>query len=119
MINIDNLVALGGNVKIEVSPDDLKMFAESIVERTILAHERIAQQYPSETEETFIGTKEVMAMLGVCEGTLIAWAKRAYLVPTKVGNRNYYAVSEVKRLQSGRRSETVAGYCRRNRQQAV
>ena len=42
MINIDNLVALGGNVKIEVSPDDLKMFAESIVERTIMAHERIA-----------------------------------------------------------------------------
>ena len=81
MININNMVALGGNVKLEVNPDDLKMFAESIVERTIMSHERIAQQYPTETEETFIGTKEVMAMLGKYipnnQMTKILWHNKA------------------------------------------
>ena len=35
MLSIESLVASGANVKLEISPSDLKMFAESIVERTI------------------------------------------------------------------------------------
>ena len=37
MITIESLVEQGANVKLEVSPADLKMFAESIVQRTIMA----------------------------------------------------------------------------------
>lgn len=114
MINIETLIGLGGNVKIELTPDDLKMFAESVVERTILAKEKIAEQSPPK-EETYLNTKEVCRLLGVCEGTLITWAKRGYLVPVKVGSKNRYASSDVRRIKHGNRSETVTEYCKRNR----
>lgn len=35
MITIETLVEQGANVKLEITPSDLKMFAESIVQRTI------------------------------------------------------------------------------------
>ena len=39
MITIETLVEQGANVKLEITPSDLKMFAESIVQRTILAQQ--------------------------------------------------------------------------------
>lgn len=112
MINIDNLMELGGSVRVEVTPEDLMMFAESVVERTIVARDRQAEQEASK-EETYISTKEARQMLGVCEGTLITWAKRGYLVPVKVGNKNRYAMSDIRRIQTGKRSESVSEYCKR------
>ena len=38
------------------------------------------------------------------EGTLNLWAKRGYLVPVKVGNKNMYAKSDVRRVQTGNKS---------------
>ena len=34
MITIETLVEQGANVKLEITPSDLKMFAESILQRT-------------------------------------------------------------------------------------
>ena len=70
MINIDNLMELGGNVLVEVTREDLMMFAESVVERTIVARDRQAVHEASK-EETYISTKEARKLLGVCEGTLM------------------------------------------------
>lgn len=53
MINIDNLMELGGSVRVEVTPEDLRMFAESVVERTIVARDRQAKQEASK-EEAYI-----------------------------------------------------------------
>ena len=39
MITIESLVDMGANVKLEVTPTDLKMFAESIIQRTIMAQQ--------------------------------------------------------------------------------
>lgn len=39
MITIESLVEQGANVKLEITPSDLKMFAESIVQRTIMAQQ--------------------------------------------------------------------------------
>ena len=39
-------------------------------------------------EETWLNTRQVRELLNVCEGTLNLWAKRGYLVPVKVGNKN-------------------------------
>ena len=87
MITIETLVEQGANVKLEITPSDLKMFAESIVQRTILAqqeeHKAVIQR---EAEEVYLNTKQVRELLNVCEGTLNLWAKRGYLVPVKVGN---------------------------------
>ena len=51
--------------------------------------------------------------LNVCEGTLNLWAKRGYLVPVKVGNKNMYAKSDIRRIQTGNKSESVTSYCKR------
>ncbi len=44
MINIKNLMGMGGNVRVELTPDDLRMFVESVVERTIVARDRQAEE---------------------------------------------------------------------------
>lgn len=114
MITIETLVEQGANVKLEITPSDLKMFAESIVQRTILAqqeeHKAVMQR---EAEEVYLNTKQVRELLNVCEGTLNLWAKRGYLVPVKVGNKNMYAKSDVRHVQTGGKSESVISYCKK------
>ena len=114
MITIESLVDMGANVRLEVTPTDLKMFAESIIQRTIVAQQEERQAaMQREAEETYLNTKQVRELLNVCEGTLNLWAKRGYLVPVKVGNKNMYTKSDVRRVQTGNKSESVASYCKR------
>ena len=114
MITIETLVEQGANVKLEITPSDLKMFAESIVQRTILAQQEEQKAVMQrEAEEVYLNTKQVRELLDVCEGTLNLWAKRGYLVPVKVGNKNMYAKSDVHRVQTGGKSESVTSYCKR------
>ena len=107
MITIESLVDMGANVKLEVTPTDL-------IQRTIVAQQeeqKAAMQ--REAEETYLNTKQVRELLNVCEGTLNLWAKRGYLVPVKVGNKNMYAKSDIRRVQTGGKSESVTSYCKR------
>lgn len=114
MITIETLVEQGANVKLEITPSDLKMFAESIVQRTILVQQEEQKAVMQrEAEEVYLNTKQVRELLDVCEGTLNLWAKRGYLVPVKVGNKNMYAKSDVRRVQTGGKSESVTSYCKR------
>ena len=102
MITIESLVEQGANVKLEVTPTDLKMFAESIVQRAITAQQeeqKAAMQ--REAEEGWLNTKQVRELL------------RGYLVPVKVGNKNMYAKSDVRRVQTGAKSESVTSYCKK------
>ena len=59
MLSIESLVASGANVKLEISPSDLKMFAESIVERTIEAQRQELMVQVEQSEETYMNTREV------------------------------------------------------------
>ena len=112
MITIESLVEQGANVKLEVSPADLKMFAESIVQRTMAARqEELDAEMQRAAEETWL--KQVRELLNVCDGTLNLWAKRGYLVPVKVGNKNMYAKSDIHRIQTGGKSESVTSYCKK------
>lgn len=113
-LNLQSLVEQGANVRIEVTAADLKMFGESIAEQAIMTYRREIESARKNTEEeTYYNTREVKELLNVCDGTLNLWAKRGYLVPIKVGNKNMYAKSDVRRVQTGGRNETVTGYCRR------
>ena len=105
MITIESLVDMGANVKLEVTPTDLKMFAESIIQRTIMAQQ--------EEQKAAIQREAKEIYLNVCDGTLNLWAKRGYLVPIKVGNKNMYAKSDIRRVQTGGKSESVTSYCKR------
>ena len=114
MITIENLVEQGANIKLEVTPTDLKMFAESIVQRTIMAQQeeqKAAMQ--RDAEETWLNTKQVRELLNVCDTTLNLWAKRGYLVPVKFGNKNMYTKTDIDRIRTGSRAETVSVYCRK------
>ncbi len=116
MITIESLIEQGANVKLEVTPTDLKMFAESIIQRTIVAQQEERQAaMQRETQETYLNTRQVRELLNVCEGTLNLWAKRGYLVPVKVGNKNMYAKSDIRRVQTGGKSESVTSYCKRKK----
>ena len=100
MITIESLVEQGANVKLEVTPTDLKMFEQKAAIRR-------------EAEEGWLNTRQVRELLNVCEGTLNLWAKRGYLVPVKVGNKNMYAKSDVRRVQTGGKPESVTSYCKK------
>lgn len=111
-INLQSLVEQGMSVKIEVTAADLKMFGEGIAERAIMAYRQEIESKKHQ-EETYYNTREVRELLNVCDGTLNLWAKRGYLVPIKVGNKNMYAMSDVHRIQTGGRSDSVTNYCKR------
>ena len=68
-----------------------------------------------QSEETYMNTREVKQLLKVCDGTLNLWAKRGYLVPIKVGNKNMYAKSDIRRVQTGNKCESVASYLKRKK----
>ena len=114
MITIESLVDMGANVKLEVTPTDLKMFAESIIQRTIVAQQEERQAaMQRETQETYLNTRQVRELLNVCEGTLNLWAKRGYLVHDKVVNKKMNAKSAIRNVQHGGKSESVTSYCKR------
>ena len=71
MITIESLVEQGANVKLEVTPADLKMFAEAIVQCTMAARqEELNAEMRRVAEETWLNTRQVRELLNVCEGTL-------------------------------------------------
>lgn len=91
-LNIQSLVEQCANVRIEVTAADLKMFGESIAEQAIMAYKREIESARKDIEEeTYYNTREVKDLLNVYDGTLNLWAKRGYLIPVKVGNKNMYA----------------------------
>ncbi len=111
-MDLNLFVKEGADVRIEVSPESLEMFAESVAQRTIMAYKRELEGKDTPKEETYLGTSQVRGMLNVCDGTLNLWAKRGYLVPVKVGMRNMYALSDVNRIRSGNRNERAAAIAR-------
>ncbi|MBS5528001.1 MAG: helix-turn-helix domain-containing protein [Prevotella sp.] len=113
MVNINSLLDQGGNIKIEVRPEDLVMFAESIIERMEASHQKRLEDGKACETETYLTTKEARELLNVCDGTLITWAKRGYLVPHKVGKKKRYAMSDIKRVLYGEKNNTVTAYCKR------
>lgn len=106
---------LGGQVKLELTPDDLQMFAQSVVERTLATKEQEAANQTPASDEVYLTTQEVRDMLHVCEGTLITWAKRGYLTPIKIGGKKRFAKSDIVRIMNGNRQVTATEYCRRKK----
>lgn len=119
LITLDSLVEMGARVKLEISPADLKMFAESVAQRMLVAYDdgQIEQATRREDVETYYNTKQVRELFHVCDTTLNLWAKRGYLVPVKFGNKNMYTKTDIDRIRTGRRAETVSAYCRKKQVQ--
>ncbi len=78
-----------------VNAADLKEFALSIIEECKKSAET------KEEPEKYLDRYEVAKMFGVSTNTLWRWQQQGYLVPNKVGHRNFYPLSKVKKLMNG------------------
>lgn len=114
MIDILSLVNSGGQVKLEVTPGDLKHFAEMLIQQCRKEwEEERALAREEESEEKLFSTAEVCKIFGVCSATLWNWHRDKYLCHIKVGIRNMYKESVVKAiLQTRSLNVTVDGYCK-------
>ena len=89
------MIEAGGKMKIEVSSDDLVLFADRLIEKT-------------PEDETWLSTDEVARMCGVCETTLWSWEKKGYLVPSRMGRKKRYALSAIQKLLSSHTDAAAA-----------
>ena len=86
------------NVQLVVSLDDLRtIFAEWRDEQK----EKEQQTIKEKENEGYLTTVEVCKMLDVTKPTLWRWAQVKYLVPVKVGRKNYYKVADIEALRKG------------------
>ena len=88
-----SMIEAGGKMKIEVSSDDLVLFADRLIEKAMEAKALMMEQTPE--DETWLSTDEVSKMCGVCETTLWSWEKKGYLVPSRMGRKKRYAIQKL------------------------
>jgi len=117
ILTLDSLVEMGAHVELELTPADLKMFAESVAQRMLMAYDdgQLEQTARREDDETYYNTKQVRKLFNVCDTMLNTWAKRGYLVPVKFGNKNMYTKTDIDRIRTGNRQNTVSAFCRKKK----
>lgn len=94
-MNIQELLKTGNNFQLVVNAADLKEFALSIIDECKKSAET------KEEPEKYLDRDEVAKMFGVSTNTLWRWQQQGYLVPNKVGHRNFYPLSMIKKLLKG------------------
>jgi len=88
-----------GNVQVVCTIDDLRqLFSEWRDEQR--EKERLEREQQAKKDE-YLATEEVCKLLGVTKPTLWRWAQVKYLVPVKVGRKNYYRVADIEALRKG------------------
>lgn len=97
-MNIQELVNNGNNIMVSVTLNDLKEFAEVIIETT---KRELEEAVISDKAETYPSSIQVCEILNVSAPTLWRWQKRGYLVPVFVGGKRRYKMSEVKAMLNG------------------
>ena len=104
-------------MSLNISPEDLQHFAETLIRRSRKQwEEEFALAREEEPEETFLTTDEVCKIFNVCAATLWQWHRTGYLRHVKFGSKNMYPKSAVRAITHARSlDETVAGYCKRHR----
>lgn len=95
-MNLKNFIKCGASVTVAVTPTDLKEFALYLIDEA----KKMAKG--EERPETYLTANEVSERLNVSKNTLWRWRKENYLVPSKVGNRSYYRLSDIERLKGGK-----------------
>lgn len=100
---VDSIVKNEGNVQFVLSTKGVEtlcrigmtVLPQLATQPTVQPH---AETTKDDTADKLITKKEAQQMLRVCDATLWMWAKRGYLVPVKIGSRNHYRLSDVKRI---------------------
>lgn len=93
-LNINDLCGVGGNLQLVLSYDDLKQVCFDLFNE-----ERIRQEEQKRNENGgLVDSKEAMRLLGVKAETLWRWHNNGYLCHVKIGNRNFYRLSDLERI---------------------
>ena len=93
-MDLYSMIEAGGRMKFEVTAEDLVTFAKAQEVKAL----ELAQQQEANNKETWLTSKEVAKMCGVCSTTLWQWERKGYLVPAHVGSQKRYALSDVKKI---------------------
>lgn len=72
-----------------VSLEDVKKIIRDCLDEYLRVNER-------KTEEELVSVKEVAKLLNVDRTTLWRWEKNNYLLPTRIGHKVRYRMSEIK-----------------------
>lgn len=100
-MDIPTILSLtGGNMKIELSLQDLATFAKQVAKETVDSLKIEADQRRTIVtgEEVYLDSGEVREQLRISKATLALWIKRGYLKAYKVGGKNRFAKSDVLNL---------------------
>ena len=96
MANLFEKKGMCENLQIVCSMDDLRqLLGEWQRER-----ENQEREQQSKKDE-YMTTEEVCKLLDVTKPTLWRWAQIKYLVPVKVGRKNFYKASDIEVLRKG------------------
>lgn len=85
-----------------ITKEDLQSVVSSMVEN--LLEQFKASESKETTKENLLSTEEVRAIFHVQKSSLWVWAKRGYLKPIKLGNKNYYKQSDINELLNERQN---------------
>jgi hypothetical protein len=87
------------NITISVGLNDLKEFANDLIQQTKREMEDLVV---AEKSETYISRQQASEMLDVSPCTLWRWAKQDYLVPVSIGGKKKYRMSDINSRLSNR-----------------
>ena len=92
-MNLSELITTGANVTVNVTPTDLKNFAQE------LANEIIAREKPVPTKkEKLLTTDEVCDMLSISRVTAWQWDNKGIIKPIRLGNIKRYRLSDIEEI---------------------
>lgn len=105
-MNIVELIKTGANIKVEVSSNDLILFAEYILEKAKEVNALNAIKNTPQ-EEKWLTNEEAAELCKVSKTTLWAWDKAGYLCASKLGRRKVYALSDINNLLNSKNLKTA------------
>ncbi len=99
-MNIREILKQGENALFVVSGNDLKEFAESVVNGVFasLQYEPVHK----ENDGKMYTANEVCELFHIDKSTLWRWEKVNYLVPIRVGAKRFYLDEDVKKLSNSK-----------------
>jgi hypothetical protein len=96
-MDLFDVIQNGGSIKLEVTGADLLQFANTLIERAKEVY-RVDSMPVIDGEETWLTTEEAAQFCKVSKTTLWSWQKAGYLVPSKLGKKKCYALSEINKI---------------------
>jgi hypothetical protein len=91
-MSIQELLNSKESYTLEVTPEELHEFAQDVVR---CCHEDLVNIIEGKNKDKVLTTSEAKQLLKRCDKTLWKWGKSGFLVPVKIGGKNYYRLSDI------------------------